>query len=132
MSIDQHIRDLAEQGTVAALEEHLPSILASFTLPADPDERLTIAEAAEFLRMPEKTVRERIKDERLLAFRDGTRLYVLRRDLIAYNDALRNRAQFERDQSAKASAPAGVSQEVLDLLRPASPGRSAKKKARSS
>lgn len=133
MSLDRTIRDLAEQGTVAALEQHLPALLERFASPADPDERFTLAEAAAFLKLPLKTLELRIKDNAIVSFKDGTRRFILRRDAVDYNSRLRAKAQFKRDQSARASAPAGVDHDILDLLKPGSSGKSpAKKKARRS
>lgn len=130
MSLEQSIRALAEEGTVAALERHLPALLDQFTTPADPDERLTLSEAAAFLKLPVKTLELRIRDNAIVSFKDGTRRYILRGDCIEYNARLRAQAQFKRDQAARASAPAGVDADILDLLSPTGSARTAKKKAR--
>lgn len=133
MTLEQSIRALAEEGTVSALEQHLPSLLSRFTMPADPDERLTVSEAAAFLKMPVKTLELRVRDNAIVSFKDGTRRFILRRDAIAYNERLRAQELFQRDQAARASAPAGVEPDVLDLLHPSDSGKStAKKKARRS
>ena len=130
MSLDRTIRELAEQGTIAALQEHLPALLERFTSPADPDERFTLAEAAAFLKLPLKTLELRIKNQQIVSFKDGTRRFILRRDAVEYNAKLRAQAQFKRDQSARASAPAGVDSDILDLLHPNTGKSTAKKKAR--
>lgn len=130
MSLDQSIRQLAEAGTIAALEQHLPIILDRFTQPADPDERLTLEEAAAFLKMPEKTLAMRIKSGAIISFKDGTRRYILRGDAIDYNARLRAAAQFKRDQAARAAMPAGVDDDIVNLLSPAGSTPPAKKKAR--
>lgn len=131
MSLDASIRALVEQGTISALNEHLPALLERFTAPVDPDERLTIGEAAEYLRMPAKTVRLRITDGSLMSFKDGIRSYILRRDLITYNSRLRDAAQAKRDQSARRSVPKHIDADIIQLLQPTEKAaNTAKKKAR--
>lgn len=132
MTLEASIRALAEQGTVAALEQHLPELLERFAQPVDPDKRMTLAETAAFLDMPVKTVRERINDGHLLAFRDGVRKYVLRRDAVDYNERLRAAAQFERDQQLIGQSNSSGDDSLLDFLTPVRPARAAKKKARRS
>lgn len=132
MNLEASIRELAEKGTVAALEQHLPAVLDRFTQPADPDERLTLEEVAASLKMPVKTVRQRISEGRLLAFADGTRKYVLRRDLTDYNERLRAAAQFQRDQAVIRESNRTGDDSLLDLITPAPPARTAMKKARRS
>lgn len=129
MNLDHLIRNLAEEGTKAALGEYLPGILAQFIQPADPDERLTVNEAAEALRMPVKTVRQRITEGKLLAFRDGIRLYVLRSDLIAYNRQLREAAQRERDVARLRARPTHVDADIYELLAPVQPKAHSRKKS---
>ena len=132
MSLEQSIRALAEEGTVAALQQHLPDLLERFTAPADPDERPTLTEVASILRMPVKTVRQRISEGRLLAFADGTRKYVLRRDLTDYNERLRAAAQFQRDQEVIRESNRTGDDSLLDFITPAPPARTGMKKARRS
>lgn len=131
MSLEASIRQLAEQGTLAALNEHLPALLEQFAAPVDPDERLTLEEAGVFLRLSAKTVRQRINEGKLIAFRDGFRDFILRKDLIAYNAKLRDAAQFQRDQSVRRSAPKHIDADIIQMLQPRkSAATTAKKKAR--
>jgi len=133
MSIDQHIRDLAEQGTVAALEEHLPSILAAFTQPADPDRLYTLEQAAERMSVPVSTVRARVDNGELWTVRIGKHRRVPQRAISEFIESERLKAKFRRDQqTADPIGEAGLEEEMNLILSPAKRRPTAKKKARRS
>lgn len=133
MSIDQHIRDLAEQGTVAALEQHLPSILAAFTQPADPDRLYTFEQAAERMSVPVSTIRARVDANELWTIRVGKHTRIPQRAISQFIESERLKAKFRRDQqTADPVGEAALEEEMNLILSPAKRGRSAKKKARRS
>lgn len=116
MTLEESLTTLCNEATRAALSQHLPELLSRLTLPPDSNTRHNLTEAAGRLRLPVKTVQERIKKGELKAIRDGKYTFVLESELVRYNNALRDREQFRRDQQTKAQA--GVSDEITALLEP--------------
>lgn len=131
MSLDRVIRDLAEAGTVAALETHLPALLSAMTQPADPDRLYTYAGVAELWDVPESTVRARVDAGELWTVQAGKHVRIPQRAISEYIEAQRLKAKFKRDQeTGAAAAAADLEAEMHLILSPARPARAAKKKAR--
>jgi len=70
MSLEDSIRQLAAEGTLEALERHLPAIFEGLALPVDPLTRYTRQEAAKRLRLPLRTFDERVKAGEITLFQD--------------------------------------------------------------
>lgn len=125
MSLEGTIRALAEEGTVSALQEHLPKLLANAALPADPDRLYTYAQAAELMGVPESCIRERVRVGDLWVVQLGKYRRVPQRAITALIQRQELRATFRREQEPVSS---DLDAEIDALL--ASPSVSAKKKAR--
>ena len=113
-SLEDRVREVAAASTVEALERHLPELLSRLTLPRDPNHRHTLQEAADRLKIPLYTLRERIREGEVLAIRDGKRVFVLEGDLIAYNAKLRYHEEQRREHEARLTSD--VSPRIAGLL----------------
>lgn len=117
MTLDKAIREQAEAGTLAALEQHLPQLLAAFTQPADPDRLYTIQETAERCSVPVSTIRARIDKGDLWTVPMGKHVRIPQRAITEFIEAQRLRQKFKRDQNT-GGAEADLDAELARALNP--------------
>ena len=127
MSLEQTIKELAAQGTLEALERHLPDLLVRMQAPVDPDRLRSYDETAEYMGTTRGAVKALVDRKELWTVQVGNEKKVPHQAVHEYIKRERIKQQFRSDQDVLTD---DIPDDIAELLQPPSPAKKAVRSGR--